>query len=95
VSALAAEIVENTSPTSVALSRRMLWSMLDAPSPWVAHRMDTRVISALGRGPDAAEGVTSFLEKRPPHFTARPEDHLDLVPDWPAPPDDFEPGAGS
>jgi enoyl-CoA hydratase/carnithine racemase len=95
VGALAAEIVENTSPTSVALSRRMLWSMLDAPSPWDAHRMDTRVISALGRGPDAVEGVTSFLEKRPPQFTARPEDYLGLVPDWPAAPDDFEPGAGS
>jgi enoyl-CoA hydratase/carnithine racemase len=95
VAALAAEIVENTSPTSVAVSRRMLWSMLDAPSPWDAHRLDTRVISALGRGPDAAEGVTSFLEKRPPQFTARPEDYLGLVPDWPATPDDFEPGAGS
>lgn len=92
VSGVAAEIVENTSPVSVALSRRMLWSMLDAPSPWDAHRLDTRVISALGRGPDAAEGVTSFLEKRPPQFTARAEDYLGLVPDWPEPPDDLVPG---
>jgi enoyl-CoA hydratase/carnithine racemase len=85
--ALAAEIVENTSAVSVALSRRLLWSMLGASSPWEAHRLDSAAIVELGRGPDAAEGVTAFLEKRPARFPGKVADHLDVVPPWPQRPD--------
>jgi hypothetical protein len=67
----------------------MLWSMLGEPTPWDAHRVDSRAISVLGRGPDVAEGVESFLEKRPPRFSARVADYLDVVPEWPAPPADL------
>jgi enoyl-CoA hydratase/carnithine racemase len=87
--ALADEIAANTSAVSVTLSRRMLWSMLGQPTPWDAHRMDSRAISVLGRGPDVAEGVESFLEKRPPRFSAPVSDYLDVVPEWPAPPADL------
>jgi len=87
--ALADEIAANTSAVSVTLSRRMLWSMLGQPTPWDAHRLDSRAISVLGRGPDVAEGVESFLEKRPPRFSAPVTDYLDVVPDWPAPPADL------
>jgi enoyl-CoA hydratase/carnithine racemase len=87
--ALADEIAANTSAVSVTLSRRMLWSMLGQPTPWDAHRLDSRAISVLGRGPDVAEGVESFLEKRPPRFPAPVTDYLDVVPDWPAPPADL------
>ncbi|RTL67398.1 MAG: enoyl-CoA hydratase [Pseudonocardiaceae bacterium] len=84
VRALAAEIVDNTSAVSVAVSRQLLWSMLGAPGPWEAHRLDSRAIDALGRGPDAAEGVTSFLEKRAPVFPGQvPADYPDIVPPWP------------
>jgi enoyl-CoA hydratase/carnithine racemase len=48
--ALAAEIVENTSAVSVSLSRRLLWSMLGASSPWEAHRIDSAAIFRLGTG---------------------------------------------
>jgi enoyl-CoA hydratase/carnithine racemase len=66
--ALAMEIAENTSPTSVALSRHMLWRMLGADHPMEAHKLDSRIIWERGRTADAREGVMSFLEKRPADF---------------------------
>jgi enoyl-CoA hydratase/carnithine racemase len=82
---IAAEIARNTSAVSVSLTRRMMWSMLGASTPWEAHRIDSNAIFRLGQGPDVAEGVTSFLEKRPPKFSARLSDYTDIVPDWPVP----------
>jgi enoyl-CoA hydratase/carnithine racemase len=69
--ALAAEIAEQTSAVSVALARRMLWRMLGADHPMEAHRVDSRAIHLMGGSADAAEGVSSFLEKRPPAFPLR------------------------
>lgn len=68
--AKAREYTADSAPVSVALTRHMMWRMLGAPHPMSAHRWDSRVIFSRGRSPDAAEGVTSFLEKRAPHFTA-------------------------
>ena len=68
---LAREIVENTAPVSVATARRMMWSMLGAAHPMLAHRADSRGMFARGQSADAVEGVTSFLEKRPAHFPDR------------------------
>ncbi len=69
--ALAREIAENTSGVSVALARQMLWKMLGADHPMEAHRLDSRAIYAMGGSPDAAEGVASFLEKRPAAFSMK------------------------
>ncbi|XVV38299.1 enoyl-CoA hydratase-related protein [Streptomyces sp. CA-100214] len=85
--AIAAEIVNNTSAVAVSLARRMLWSMLGADNPWDAHRMDSRVHHKLAAGPDAREGVASFLEKRPPCFIAELRDYEDTLPAWPPRPD--------
>ncbi|MDQ6834745.1 MAG: crotonase/enoyl-CoA hydratase family protein [Actinomycetota bacterium] len=74
--ALAAEIVEHTAPVSVALARRMLWSMLGAEHPMLAHRADSRGMFVRGQSADAREGVTSFLEKRAPTFPDRVSDGL-------------------
>ena len=65
---LAREIADNTAPVSVALARRMMWTMLGAEHPMIAHRADSRAMVARGRSADAAEGVRSFLEKRPAAF---------------------------
>jgi enoyl-CoA hydratase/carnithine racemase len=74
--ALAREIADNTAPVSVALSRRMLWSMLGAPHPLAAHEVDSRAMAARGASADAAEGVTAFLEKRNAVFPDRVSDGL-------------------
>ncbi|MEJ8279867.1 crotonase/enoyl-CoA hydratase family protein [Pseudonocardia spirodelae] len=88
---IAREIAENTSAVSVALTRQLLWGMLGAPSPWDAHRADSAAIAHLGQGRDVAEGVTSFLEKRPPAFPGTVSgDYPDHVLErWPAPPADL------
>ncbi|MFM8554023.1 MAG: crotonase/enoyl-CoA hydratase family protein [Acidimicrobiales bacterium] len=80
---LAREIVENTAPVSVALSRRMLWRMLGASHPMDAHRVDSRGIMERGRSADSREGVVSFLEKRPARYPDRVSEGLpDIFPGW-------------
>src|SRR3954465_8505578 len=79
--ALAREIADNTAPVSVALARRMMWTMLGADHPMAAHRADSRGMLSRGQSDDAGEGVTSFLEKRPAQFTDRVSDGLpDIFP---------------
>ena len=81
--AIAREIADNAAPVSVALTRQMLWRMLGEDHPMAAHRVDSRAILERGRSDDAREGVTSFLEKRPAHFTLGvSEDLPDVFPEW-------------
>ena len=77
--ALAREIADNAAPVSVALSRRLLWDMLGADHPMVAHRAESRAMTARGQSPDVHEGVASFLEKRPPVFPDRVSDGLPVI----------------
>jgi enoyl-CoA hydratase/carnithine racemase len=84
--AIALEIAENTAPVSVALARRMMWTMLGAEHPMLAHRADSRGMFHRGQSADAAEGITAFLEKRPAEFPERVSDGLpDILPGWTAP----------
>jgi enoyl-CoA hydratase/carnithine racemase len=68
---LAHEIATQTSAVSATVTRALLWRMLGEPHPMAAHRVDSALLEALGRGADVHEGVTSFLEKRPPTFPNR------------------------
>jgi enoyl-CoA hydratase/carnithine racemase len=81
--ALAREIADNTSGVSVCLARQLLWKMLGADHPMEAHKIDSRLIHAMGASPDAYEGVQSFLEKRPARFTMKVSSDLpDVYPWW-------------
>ncbi|MFN9850025.1 MAG: crotonase/enoyl-CoA hydratase family protein [Alphaproteobacteria bacterium] len=66
--ALAREIADNTAPVSVAITRQLIWRMAGAAHPMQAHQADSRGIQARGKSGDAREGVSSFLEKRPPNY---------------------------
>ena len=69
--ALAAEIADNTGAVSVALARALVWRMLGAAGPREAHLLESQAIWHMGQSADAAEGVTSFLQKRKPDFPLR------------------------
>ncbi len=83
---LAGEIADNSAPVSVALARRMMWRMLGAEHPMLAHRADSRGMFYRGQSADVVEGVNSFLEKRPPRFSDRVSDGLpDILTGWSTP----------
>jgi len=63
--AFAKELTADSAPVSIALTRQMMWRMLGAEHPMMAHRLDSRGIWSRGQSDDAKEGVSSFLEKRP------------------------------
>ena len=84
--ALAREIADNTAPVSVAITRQLIWRMAGAAHPMDAHMADSRGIQARGKSGDAREGVSSFLEKRPPNYPDRVSADLpDIWPHWTAP----------
>ena len=69
--ALARELVADSAPVSIALTRNAMWRMMGAPHPIDAHRLDSRLIWSRGASRDAKEGVESFLEKRAASFPDR------------------------
>jgi len=80
--ALAREVADNAAPVSVALARRLMWTGLGLSHPMEAHRADSRAMLSRGQSEDVREGVTSFLEKRPPSFPDRVSDGLPDVFPW-------------
>ena len=84
--ALAREIADNTAPVSIAITRQLIWRMAGAAHPMDAHMADSRGIQIRGAMKDVREGVTSFLEKRPPNFPDKVSKDLpDVWPQWRAP----------
>lgn len=73
---LARELIANTAPVSVAVTRQLLYRMASADSPFPVHELDSRLIGGLGTNADAVEGVMSFLQKRPPSWGLRVDKDL-------------------
>ena len=80
---LALTYATGTAPVSIALTRQMLWRGLGAAHPMEAHKVDSRGILSRLVSRDGAEGIASFLEKRPPQFPDTvSQDMPDYFPWW-------------
>lgn len=93
--ALARELVRTTAPVATAVIRQMLYHLSALDSPLPAHAVDSRLIAGLLNNPDAAEGVRSFFEKRPPDFPGTVSDDLPPWLPWTASTTLVPPGADS
>jgi enoyl-CoA hydratase/carnithine racemase len=71
-------IVERCAPASVALTKRFIWEHLQADDPLEVAVREARALARLGRLPDAAEGVTAFIEKRKPSWKLGPSDAAEI-----------------
>jgi enoyl-CoA hydratase/carnithine racemase len=81
---LAGRMTSGTSPVATAATRRLLWAGLAMTDPVQAHRAESHINHELKLGPDTAEGVSAFLEKRDPAFLSRMDRDLPAYPvPWP------------
>ena len=75
----ARDVAVNAAPASVAIAKRLLWEgVTETPRETMAK--EKPLLAWVGKQPDAAEGVRSFLERRPPEWKLRPSTDL---PEWP------------
>ncbi|MPY93095.1 MAG: hypothetical protein GEV08_08520 [Acidimicrobiia bacterium] len=75
-----AQEVTLAAPVSVAIAKRLLWEPLLADIEATA-RKENELFAWVGRQADAKEGISSFLERRPPAWTMSPARDL---PAWPS-----------
>lgn len=68
---IAAEIIDNCAPVSVAVSRRLLWDALADPDPTLGHYRESTALLQRGMSADVRAGVEGFLTKTRPQFVDR------------------------
>jgi enoyl-CoA hydratase/carnithine racemase len=73
---LARDIAVNTAPVSVAISKRLLWSV-SSLDPVETEYLETLMHHHVMGREDAREGVLAFLERRDPKWT------MSVTADWP------------
>ncbi|MGB3500127.1 MAG: enoyl-CoA hydratase-related protein [Mesorhizobium sp.] len=71
---IAEQIAANTSAMSVAMNRQLLWRMLGAEHPLIAHELESVALSTSFGMADCAEAVSAFNEKRSAKFTSTAAD---------------------
>jgi enoyl-CoA hydratase/carnithine racemase len=79
---LARDIAAHVAPMSAALCKRLLWdSAIRGYSPRQVGSLETQLHHRVMGTADAREGVSAFLDRRPPRFRSR------LSADWAALPE--------
>ena len=73
---IAAEMIENAAPVSLALTRQMLWGYSGMAHPFELMKIDGLLSLELGAGADVKEGVSAFIEKRKPNFPGKVSRHM-------------------
>jgi len=77
--ALAHRFTDARSPVGIALTRQMMYRNAAAPHPREAHRAESLAMFWTSIA-DGAEGVASFLEKRPAQFGGSASELPDVFP---------------
>lgn len=73
---LAMDLVSQSAPVSVALIRQLMWRMLGATGPQVAHAIESPLIEHRRQSADATEGVAAFMQKRTAQFADTVSRHM-------------------
>ncbi|MEZ5309250.1 MAG: enoyl-CoA hydratase-related protein [Microthrixaceae bacterium] len=68
---IAAEIVDNCAPVSVAVSRRLLWDAMADSDPFAGHARESAALYARGRSADVRAGISVPVQVRLREFVDR------------------------